>query len=57
MCKTLHLALLNYRVHIGALFKPVEVPLDGITSSESTAPLSLVSSANVLRVHSITLCH
>jgi len=40
-----------HEVHTGPLLKLVQVPLDGIPS----APLRLVSSADLLRVHSILL--
>jgi len=45
-----------HEVHTGPPLKPVKVPLDGKPSSNvSTAPHSLVSSANLLRMHSISL--
>ncbi|KAK4825966.1 hypothetical protein QYF61_003535 [Mycteria americana] len=44
-----------HQVHMGPLLQLVHVPLDDIPSGVSTAPLSLVSSANLLRVHSIPL--
>ncbi|KAK4810535.1 hypothetical protein QYF61_004498 [Mycteria americana] len=45
-----------HEVHMGLLLKPVKVPLDGILlSSVSTAPFSLVLSADLLRVHSVPL--
>ncbi|KAK4825953.1 LOW QUALITY PROTEIN: hypothetical protein QYF61_003471 [Mycteria americana] len=42
-----------HQVHMGPLLELVQVPLDGIPVS--TGPLSLVSSANLLRVHLIPL--
>ncbi|KAK4830718.1 hypothetical protein QYF61_013168 [Mycteria americana] len=46
-----------HEVHMHPLLKPLKVHLNGIPSlSISTAPLSLVSSANLLRAHPIPLC-
>jgi len=43
-------------VHRGLLFKPLQSPwMTSLLSVAVTAPLSLVSSANLLRVHSIPL--
>ena len=43
-------------IHTDPLLKPVTVPLDGILSFRvASAPLSLVSSANVLRARSMLL--
>ncbi|KAK4831119.1 LOW QUALITY PROTEIN: hypothetical protein QYF61_015422 [Mycteria americana] len=45
-----------HEVYRSPVLELVQVPLDGIPSfSVSTTPLSLVSSANLLRVHSISL--
>ncbi|KAK4826362.1 hypothetical protein QYF61_007956, partial [Mycteria americana] len=45
-----------HEVHMGPLLKLVQVPLDGILSLRHVnSSLSLVSSANVLRIHSIPL--
>jgi len=46
-----------HEVLMGPLLKLVQVPLwmASLPSGMSTAPLSLVSSANLLRVHSILL--
>jgi len=52
----LALCLEPHEVHTGPLLKLVQVPLDDIPSlSKLTTPLSLVSSANLLRVHLILL--
>ncbi|KAK4810863.1 hypothetical protein QYF61_008835 [Mycteria americana] len=56
-CRTLHLALLNLmrftQAHFSSL--PRSLWMTSRPSGVSTAPLSLVSSANLLRVHSISL--
>ena len=54
MCRTLHLALWNFMIFPQEHFsKPVSVSLDGThPSGVSTAPHSLVSPSNLLRVHS-----
>jgi len=45
-----------YEVLMGSLLKPVKVPLvASLPSSLSTALLSLMSSTNVLKIHSIPL--
>ncbi|KAK4818489.1 hypothetical protein QYF61_014219 [Mycteria americana] len=56
-CRTLHLALLNLMRFTQAHFSSLSRSLwmTSRSSSVSTAPLSLVSSANLLRVHSILL--
>jgi len=57
MCRTLHWALPNFMRLAWAHFSSLSRSLwmASLPSSVSTAPLSLVSSANLLRVHSIPL--
>ena len=54
---TLHLALLNYvkftHTHLSSLLRLIWMAY--LPSSMLTAPLRLMSSANMLRAHSITL--
>ena len=44
-----------YEIHLGPLLKPVWVSLDGIQYGVLTVPHSLVSSVNLLRMHSTPL--
>ena len=59
MCRTLHLALLSLmrfpQAHLSGLSRSLWIP--SRPSGVSTVPFSLVSSANLLRVHSILLSH
>lgn len=53
--QNLVLGLELYEVGNGPPLKPVDVPQDGIPSLLSTTPYSLVSVANLLRLHSVPL--
>jgi len=59
MCRTLYLAFLNLvrftQVHFLSLSRSLWIAF--CHSGTSTAPLRLVSSANLLRVHSIPVVH
>jgi len=56
MCRTLHLALLNFMRVTGPTLKPVKALwMASLPSSVSTAPHPLVSLVNLPRVHAIPL--